>query len=108
MFYHKNPTASPAKHVLYLLAATVLGLLLSLIAHALLKWLASLWKESGGGFLAAVHPWRYHFLVFRGVGDFFWGVFGMEDLLKSVVPGGKDNISKLGAKNCKNEGTSLV
>lgn len=81
MFHLKSPTASPTKHVIYLIAATVLGLLLSFLVHAIIEilYLQSMEKQGIIVILRGVCalPWALQYLLWAigGVGGFILGRF---------------------------------
>ncbi|MFH1236314.1 MAG: hypothetical protein V1685_05255 [Parcubacteria group bacterium] len=88
MFLHANPNPTPAKRVVYLFSSVILGILLSLITHAVIESLyISSALENGDtitwytafGVLegaCALHPAiQWGLLVLGAVGGYFLGRF---------------------------------
>ncbi len=79
MFLHANPNPTPAKHVIYLISTTVMGVLLSFLTHAGIETLYLQWAEQTGHVVTwysgcALHPFIQVGLVLAGaVGGFFLG-----------------------------------
>jgi hypothetical protein len=79
MFFNAPTDATKVKHVVYLAAATVLGLLLSFLAHALIEMQYLAWAESTGRVVTfnsscALHPALQAALWLGGaIGGFFVG-----------------------------------
>lgn len=83
-FTPRNLTPTPAKRIIYIAAATILGLLLSLIAHAViedtyLNWAMAngktiVWYSAFGAGLCALPPWlQIGLLLIGAVGGFCLG-----------------------------------
>lgn len=80
MFHRTPPTPTPAKHIVYIIATTILGvLLLGLLGHVIieavyLKWASDInhiiiWHEG-----CALHPiLQYSLLLLGAIGGFFMG-----------------------------------
>lgn len=81
MLHHKPPTPTKLKHIVYLCASTVLGVLLSIIVHVGVETQYILWSWSRGHMLhwygsCALHPVIQVVLPIAGaVGGYFLGRF---------------------------------
>jgi hypothetical protein len=80
MFHSTPPVPTKAKHVIYLLATTILGvLLLGLLGHILVESLYLRWASDTNHIIiwyegCALHPvLQYGLLVIGAVGGFFIG-----------------------------------
>ncbi|HCJ52643.1 MAG: hypothetical protein A2898_01770 [Candidatus Kerfeldbacteria bacterium RIFCSPLOWO2_01_FULL_48_11] len=88
MFLHANLNPTPAKKVVYLCSSVILGILLSLIAHAVVESLyissaldrnaSIIWYTAFGGLkgACALHPAiQWSLLIGGAVGGYFLGKF---------------------------------
>ncbi|MFH0805205.1 MAG: hypothetical protein V1916_03340 [Patescibacteria group bacterium] len=81
MFLRASVHPTPTKHVVYLVATTVLGILISLIAHAVLETIVLNWAQDVGRGITwyggcALHPAvQIGLLVAGALGGFFLGRF---------------------------------
>lgn len=102
MFFNLAPHPTPAKHVIYLIASTLLGIMLSLIVHIISETLYLNWAVGAGRHITwfggcALHPAIQIGLTLLGaaggffIGRLWWRLVYIEHIWAEKISGQTKN-----------------